>query len=156
MLKLASFVWQAFGGASIRGDELDKKTQKVVVPLKKAGDGVVSLGDMIKNGVGVCRHCSILFKYLCDHTCRFPAQWGHTASTALPCQLIRGVVPGSGALKFENHMWNVVLIGTRAYIMDVRNSPSALIDLESKQALHYQRLVSDVASDRKVRACVRM
>ncbi len=106
MLALAAFVSQSFGGSNA-GSELETKVKAAVARLRNA-TGHLWLDGLIKARLGVCRHRSILFKYLCDHMCLHPAQWGlvpaattagasASASAPLPagailCQLVRGVV----------------------------------------------------------------
>ena len=63
---------------------------------------------------GVCRHKSLLFKFLCD-------------KTDIDCVLIRGDVCG-----YENggHAWNIVNIDSSNYMVDVRNYPGKLKSIE--------------------------
>jgi hypothetical protein len=119
----------------------------------------VSLGTMIKRRLGVCRHRSILFKYLCDHMHRFPAQWGLTSVAsaasatdapglvrgAIPCQVVRGVLlvtQGNEVTKgVRAHMWNVVRIGSKSFIVDAMQCPGHLFSADSLKARAYQRLI---------------
>ncbi len=60
---------------------------------------------------------------------------------AIPCQLVRGVqsaADGSGA---ENHMWNVVRLGSESFVVDVMQRPGELLAAGSKEAQAYQRVV---------------
>jgi hypothetical protein len=146
---LSEYVWAALGGS-------DPGPVQSAIAVVKSRDpsNAISLGDVIALRRGVCRHRSILFKYLCDHMHRFPAQWALTSAAskagasagvvmgAIPCQLVRGVLTdGSDLANTENHMWNVVRLGHELFVVDVMQRPRELLDAESKEAQAYQRAI---------------
>ncbi len=160
IVTLSEHVATAFGRSDIPSDMFEDGVQLVVDGLRaKDSSRMVSLGVMIAMRVGLCRHRSILFKYLCDHMHRFPAQWGLTAAAAsasassadgigvvrgaIPCQLVRGVqlAPGTSEADAENHMWNVVRLGDALFVVDVMQRPGQLLAADSKQAEAYQRAI---------------
>jgi hypothetical protein len=151
---LSEFVSALLGGVDTKTLEMSEPAIASVRdrdPLRH-----VSLDTLICMQIGVCRHRSILFKYLCDHMHRFPAQWGlatdapsSAAETkgvvrgAIPCQLVRGVqfaADGSGDAA-GNHMWNVVRVGTESFVVDVMQRPGQLLPADSKEALAYRRVI---------------
>jgi hypothetical protein len=155
---LSEYVSATFGGTKIDPETLEVLVQEVVGSLKPLHvDGWVDLGDLIKWRLGLCRHRSILFKYLCDHMQRFPAQWGLSSATvttaeesgacvvrgAIFCQLVRGMqsAPDGVTAKPENHMWNVVRLGSELFVVDVMQRPRELLATESKEAQAYQRAI---------------
>jgi len=119
--------------------------------MKNNGTNVVHIGQV---KYGVCRHKSILFKYLCDQI-------------GIDCVLIRGKIfrqpktdedgnevkdtlkdkiktnylsclPCSSFEKKKkkksgNHIWNLVIIKKRIYVVDVRNRPGQLIKISDAQ-----------------------
>jgi len=94
--------------------ESKKHIQKVVKTNKT---NVIKLGDV---RYGTCRHKSLLYKYLCDEI-------------GLKCSLIRGNIYRPEERKKEGtgkHIWNIVKIKNRSYIVDVRNYPGKLVALK--------------------------
>lgn len=94
---------------------------------------VWKLGDVTN---GLCRHRSLLFKYLCD-------------ALRIPCYLVRGehrdeasVVSNEG----ERHTWNVVVLGDRMLLADTTLSPYALLPWPDSRYSGYASLTSDSAS----------
>jgi hypothetical protein len=164
-LALSEHVSAALGGTITEPKQFESSVRSEIDKLKaRDPDQSVSLANLIAMRLGVCRHRSILFKYLCDHMHRFPAQWGLRSASdsssaasvdrsssgdvrgAIPCQLVRGVlsaVPngGSGEAKAENHMWNVVLLGHELFVVDAMQRPGQLLASDSKDARAYQRAI---------------
>ncbi len=152
-----------FGGSIVDPKPFNAALEEAISKLMALdADNEVPLGALIWSHVGVCRHRSILFKYLCDHMHRFPDQWALSAAPAsatdssgvvrgaIPCQLVRGMqsaVAGTGA--GENHMWNVVRLGDELYVVDVMQRPGELLPAESKEAQAYQRVILTSAVDGK-------
>ncbi len=154
---LARFVAGVFGGAD---PLIVERTEKAIAELRMAAVGEsknvhrMPLGALIEKGVGMCRHRAILFKFLCDHMCAEPEQWGQSISTAgavpdgvIECSLVRGVQyqrdEKSGGVRALGHMWNVVLVDGHEYVVDVMQCAERLIPLNSNEALAYSRIASD-------------
>lgn len=121
--------------------KLVKKHIKLNMKINKSN--VVPIGQ-IKNGV--CRHKAILFKYLCDQV-------------GIDCILIRGKIyrsrpenePKKEKLKEHllsclpcssfkkkkktsgNHVWNLVVINRRIFVVDVRNRAGKMIKISDAQ-----------------------
>jgi hypothetical protein len=68
---------------------------------------------------GVCRHRAILFKRLADEC-------------GIPCRLVRGRTRGG-------HVWNIVKIDGKMYLVDVMQVPGQLYTEESPRAEKYRR-----------------
>jgi hypothetical protein len=102
---------------------------------------VVELSALIRQA-GVCRHRALLYKYLADHSVRFPSQWGISVESM--CLPIRArLVRGSQAN--EPHAWNVVFVDKKHYLLDVMQDPFALHDVSSQRVSQflYQRIESN-------------
>lgn len=56
---------------------------------------------------GLCRHRSLLYKYLCDQL-------------DIPCRLVRGT------FQDEGHSWNIVYLANQYYIVDIMHDPTQL------------------------------
>ena len=135
---LAGFVSGRLGGAG--GRDIVSRCESHLADLRRGtGSGGIPLGSI---RVGVCRHRSILFKYLSDQP-----------GIDLPCRLVRGIVDfgGQGG---GGHAWNVVRVsgsgsddaGEDHYVMDVMNyslldagSFGALLRVGSAAAVTYER-----------------
>ncbi len=149
VVKLSVHASAALGGiVDSKTSPFSQVVEEVAAELKALHPHqVVSLGALIEIGVGLCRHRSILFKYLCDHMHRLPAEWGLTAGGdavpgAIPCQLVRGIhAAADGSGDIENHMWNVVRIGDKSFVVDVMQHPRQLLPVDSKEAQFYQRTI---------------
>jgi hypothetical protein len=156
IIALSKFVSTVFGGSITNLGTFQSRVDSAISEVKTWHlDQWVTLGGLIGFRLGVCRHRSILFKYLCDHMHRFPAQWGLTAASAsasdaaahglcsvrgaIPCQLVRGVRADGTAS--ENHMWNVVRLGNESFVVDVMQRPGQLLAADSKEAQAYQRSI---------------
>ncbi len=147
---LSAHVSDVFGGTVESAAFVSGVESAIAALVTKSGNQSVSLGALIRLGRGVCRHRSILFKYLCDHMHRFPEQWRPTNAAdgsgpvrgIIPCQLVRGVqsaLDGSGSA--EGHMWNVVRLSDELFIVDVFQRPGKLLSADSKEAQAYQRVI---------------
>ncbi len=146
MIALAKFVAQTLKCSDVSDDELRRLCDQ---------HNRLFLGVLIKAGIGLCRHRSILFKYLCDDTALHPDQWcqpqpfGLTHRATVPpapifCRLLRGRQIGG-----ENHAWNTVLLDGKYYVVDVTQYPDRLLEEDSIEAKSYQRLILG-QSDNKV------
>ncbi len=154
-MTLSQYASEVFGGTISDSKAFESRVQSAVAQLSSNNtDHEVPLSALIDLRLGVCRHRSILYKYLCDHMHRFPEQWGLTAASqsdgsgvvrgAIPCQLVRGVqsdVAADGSDLAQNHMWNVVRLGSELFVVDVMQRPGQLLVAESKQAQEYQRAI---------------
>jgi len=85
------------------------------------------LGDIIRCGVGVCRHRSILTKLVCDSIA------SSAPKLKLRCRVVRGKSKHA-------HVWNVIRFKSTAWrVMDVMKSPGELLKLRSKAVLALTR-----------------
>ncbi len=152
-MALSAHTSEVLGGSISDPTKFEAAVQSFIAVFSAGRpDRVVSLGNFITWQMGVCRHRSILYKYLCDHMHRFPEQWALSAAAdgsgvvrgAIPCQLVRGVQSVSaahGSDVAQNHMWNVVRLGSELYVVDVMQSAGQLLAAESKEARAYQRAI---------------
>ncbi len=156
-MALSAHTSKVLGGSISNPTTFDATLRAAIALLRSQHDRPVSLGDLIELRLGVSRHRSILFKYLCDHMHRFPAQWGLSAASqsdgsgssvvrgAIPCQLVRGVQSVSraadGSDVSQSHMWNVVQLGSELFVVDVMQHPGQLLAAESQEAQAYQRAI---------------
>lgn len=83
--------------------------------VTSATKGLMDLGKIT---YGVCRHKSIMYKYICDRV-------------GISCSLIRGNADDCG------HTWNLVLIDGKQYLVDVRNNPDRLIEEHEFQLMDF-------------------
>ncbi len=157
-MALSAHTSKVFGGSISDPTKFEATVRSLIALLiSNEPDRAVPLGALIELRLGVCRHRSILFKYLCDHMHRFPDQWGLSPASqsdgsgsgvvrgAIPCQLVRGVQSVSGAADgsdlAHNHMWNVVQLGPDLFVVDVMQRAGQLLAAESKEAQAYQRAI---------------
>jgi transglutaminase/protease-like cytokinesis protein 3 len=99
-------------------DNVDDLFMKEMTRVTSYTYGVMELGKVI---YGVCRHKSLLYKYLCD---RYD----------IKCALIRGDVVHEGG-----HAWNLVSIDGNQYLIDVRNKPDRLIEEHEFQQMDFYK-----------------
>lgn len=117
------FVSNLMGGTQIdeiaAPNEIVKLTDQVISYVKEVlQSNVVPLGCITH---GVCRHRAIMYKYLCDFC-------------GIPCRLVRG------AYDDVHHAWNVVLLGSKCYLVDIMHDPMAIYAEESPEAQNYARM----------------
>jgi len=125
---LAVFVSNSLGGSQMiqgggkrwlleltHGDIEQRKMR-----AKNSGD-IVMLGHL---NYGVCRHRAIMFKYLADRL-------------GIPSRLVRGQQYGVW------HVWNVVQLGSKNYVVDVMQQPWRLMEENSKEVNDYRRVFSE-------------
>lgn len=98
------------GRASLRSGVDSRKRCR---PLEEPRPTVMRLGDVSE---GLCRHRSLLYKYLCD-------------TVRVPCYLVRGEHQGPDDKVAERHSWNIVVVGARHVMMvaDSTMSPHRLL-----------------------------
>ncbi len=168
-MTLSEYASEVFGGTISDSEALESRVQSAIAELSSNDpDRLVVLGRLIYSGVGVCRHRAILYKYLCDHMHRFPERWGLTAASqsdgsgvvrgAVPCQLVRGVQSdgaADGSDVAQNHMWNVVRLGSDLFVVDVMQRAGQLLAADSKEAQAYQRAIQASAEPSGVHPQVR-
>jgi hypothetical protein len=138
---LSLFVDSVFGGRTKDVEALTLQYICQSFQSSKQTHAIVNLSSLV-NLAGVCRHRSLLFKYLADHSVRFPAEWGVSTETlALPIRsrLIRGD-QGDGP-----HAWNVVSVENKPFLLDVMQDPYTLHDVLSTRVCQfdYHRIVTD-------------
>ena len=125
----ARWKWKCRGQRRHRG-ELRSHVQALQQELNS---NVIPLGRI---RAGVCRHRSVLFKYLFDSVVTTDPAF---ASTALRCRLVRGDYGRSRAA----HAWNIVRLPTGVMqIVDVMHDPTQLRDVNSTLGLNYRRLAA--------------
>lgn len=95
----------------------DSESKKDILDIskKQGGSNVVNLFDITK---GVCRHKSLMLKYVLDQL-------------GIPCALIRGNISKDINIDKGRHIWNIVQIEGKCYLIDVRNASDQLIDTTS-------------------------
>lgn len=99
-------------GIGGRGGRKGVDSRKRSRTAPEAYSAVLPLGN-VENGL--CRHRSLLFKYLCD-------------LLVVPCYLVRGEHRGSGPeTDGERHSWNVVVVGHELLLADAMLSPQRLL-----------------------------
>lgn len=118
---LAMFVSNKFGGSQFYNDkefDLVKVCEKEIEALTdaKSKTRYMQLGYL---NHGVCRHRSLLFKYLADRL-------------DIPSRLVRGDY-GSA------HAWNVVKLADKYYVVDVMHDPTQIFEENSSKAQIYKR-----------------
>ncbi|KKQ71305.1 MAG: hypothetical protein UT33_C0010G0029 [Candidatus Peregrinibacteria bacterium GW2011_GWC2_39_14] len=146
-LILAGYVSECLGGP-----DFAEKYEEESVKLRENETKYESNGEFILIGdykIGVCAQKSILFKYLADRI-------------GLKCRLIDGMLFGDTerAIRYRKgtgdnrtniflphdkiksegmHMWNVVEIEGKNYLMDIENSPSELIEEKEPRTKRHVR-----------------
>eukprot|EP00927_Polykrikos_kofoidii_P060266 TRINITY_DN55287_c0_g1_i1.p1 TRINITY_DN55287_c0_g1~~TRINITY_DN55287_c0_g1_i1.p1 ORF type:complete len:839 (+),score=145.80 TRINITY_DN55287_c0_g1_i1:51-2567(+) len=127
-------------GHRVQALRTERGARAVDVPVGAllGGPGVKDVVG-VRDGVGICRHRAILFKYVCD-----------TLGLA-NCAVVSGVVvkkvglcdvaelreSSSGP---PDHMWNVVDVYQERFLVDLMLQPGELIRDEQKIAAMYHRL----------------
>jgi len=129
---LAKAVSEVLGGPATRGQKIQELFATIVGKLPKDAPVDFPIGYLFagapgaETGCGVCRHRALLFKYLCD-----------TFDVA-PCAVLTGVLAPpdlekikrsnfSEGDKVEDHMWNVVKVDNRRFIVDCMAAGDALL-----------------------------
>ncbi len=96
-LALGKYVIGALGGAQIDANVLAYRTAAEIKKLReKKGKRVILLGELLH---GVCRHRSLLFKYLADRD-------------GVKAELVRGF------FQYGKHSWNTVEVEGKKYLLD--------------------------------------
>jgi len=125
---LAIFVSNSLGGSkmaqpgSIHISELNEADMSTKTRSFGNVNNVLLLGCL---NYGVCRHRAILFKYLADRV-------------GIPSRLIRGKLHTGGW-----HVWNVVCINGKNYVVDVMQQPWNLIEEGSPEVDIYMRVTHE-------------
>lgn len=120
---LAMFVSNLFGGSQmVKGGDIDfsqlveEDVQQHFTQVRGVGNAVL-LGSL---NYGFCRHRAILFKYLADRL-------------GIPSRLVRGK-------QSDWHVWNIVNIDGKNYVVDVMQQPWKLLEEDSRDVEHYRRV----------------
>jgi len=121
---LAMFVSNSLGGSqlvpgsSMPGivDLTDQDVDQRKMSGKNAGD-ILMLGHL---NYGVCRHRALMFKYLADRL-------------GIPSRLVRGKTS-------DWHVWNVVQLHGKNYVVDVMQQPWNLMEENSPEVDQYKRI----------------
>lgn len=115
--------------ALVEESEKEKHENMLLGDFFCGGEEIFGKGS--QPGAGICRHRSILFKYTCD------------ALDICPCALIDGVMPDKLKLLPQarerdevnlrddvgnfDHMWNVVHVQKKNFLVDALNFPGTLM-----------------------------
>ncbi|PJB89638.1 hypothetical protein CO082_00220, partial [Candidatus Peregrinibacteria bacterium CG_4_9_14_0_8_um_filter_44_15] len=127
---LAMFVSNSLGGSQmVQGsglsitDMTDREIELRKQNVPTAGE-VVMLGYL---NYGVCRHRALAFKYFADRL-------------GIRSRLVRGKQGGADG---GWHIWNVVELGGKHYVVDVMQQPWRLMEQDSKEVGAYQRAFNE-------------
>jgi len=145
---IAKEVETAFGGPpaeSVRiKARLTRRIDEGPVPPEDFPIGALIERPRERKGAGICRHRSFMFKFLCDtlDITKCAALGGIVAPEKV--ELIKRWPEEDGGV-VQDHMWNVVKIDGKAYIMDCMSSADPLSSSDrvltrSKGILAYKRL----------------
>lgn len=132
IVMLAMLVSNEMGGSLIDGnpsekDAFLKASDDEIATLTQGNTKPLRIGDLRH---GVCRHRGILFKYLADRC-------------GIPSRLIRGDYVKNGDR--GGHVWNVVKLNGKFFIVDVMHNAYELYEQGSEKATHYIRKAGDGA-----------
>lgn len=120
---LALYISNRLGGKHLNdypGSHISDLTENDIETVLKKTDGVhLPIGAL---NHGVCRHRALLFKYLADRN-------------GIPSRLVRGDYGSSASA----HVWNVVKLGEKYFIVDVMHDPTQLYEENSDKAKKYTR-----------------
>eukprot|EP00747_Dinoflagellata_sp_TGD_P091158 gnl/TRDRNA2_/TRDRNA2_164964_c0_seq4.p1 gnl/TRDRNA2_/TRDRNA2_164964_c0~~gnl/TRDRNA2_/TRDRNA2_164964_c0_seq4.p1 ORF type:complete len:388 (+),score=68.49 gnl/TRDRNA2_/TRDRNA2_164964_c0_seq4:72-1235(+) len=133
VLAVAQMVSEAFGGQPSRHNHVEQRLSHIIEKSGKQKYERFPIGMFLASGdeagAGICRHRSVLFKYVLD------------ALRITPSAVFDGVMlqdDVTDVTKFRrdnmdtkgppDHMWNVVSIRGKAFVIDVMNNPFELMD----------------------------
>lgn len=127
---LAIFVSNSLGGSQMIKDAGPSITDLTGREIEARKQHTASSGDIVMLGYlnyGVCRHRALMFKYLADRL-------------GIKSRLVRGKQGGySGGW----HIWNVVELKGKHYVVDVMQQPWNLMEEGSKEVDDYRRAFND-------------
>ena len=141
VLAVANAVAQACGGTEAWEDCSGDMLRQLAAARIESGKLFIDIGELLLDGgegpgLGICRHRSLLFKYLLD------------ALDVCPSALVCGVVSWKNTPDLRlivpagYHMWNVVLINGQAFVCDTSARTPMLDDTRGLEPLdrRYRRL----------------
>ncbi len=95
------------------GEECDdfKFNKFITNHSAKYNTNFINIGDI---DCGLDRHKSLLFKYLCD-------------ILNLNCSLFRNIKTDSNSNIYDDHVWNLILINGKIYVVDFKYFPNKIV-----------------------------
>ena len=99
--------------SSYMGEECDdyKFNKFITNHSAKYNTNFINIGDI---DCGLDRHKSLLFKYLCD-------------ILNLNCSLFRNIKTDSNNYIYDDHIWNLILINGKIYVVDFKYFPNKIV-----------------------------
>jgi hypothetical protein len=99
--------------SSYMGEECDdfKFNKFITNHSAKYNTNFINIGDI---DCGLDRHKSLLFKYLCD-------------ILNLNCSLFRNIKIDSNNYFYDHHVWNLILINGKIYVVDFKYFPNKIV-----------------------------
>ena len=85
----------------------------------------VKIGDI---DCGLDRHKSLLFKYLCD-------------ILNLQCSLFRNVKTDCNNFIYDDHIWNLISIKDKIYVVDFRYFPNKIVRPTNTETSKYYKII---------------
>ncbi|CAK9035272.1 unnamed protein product [Durusdinium trenchii] len=131
ILYVSDMIQRAFGGL---GRKVPEAFQKRIVDLNlRQGDSLL-IGELMSGatagflGSGMCRHRSLLFKYVVRRlkVCESAAISGVIVPN--DCENVSQFRRDNG---FADHAWNIVRLNGQNYLLDIMNTPHELQSLNS-------------------------
>ena len=131
-LVIAEAIHNATGGDYGSSDAGCIEIEAKIDQLRAARNtNVIIVGNILDMKLGVCRHRSLLFKYLADYT--HTEQISNCNRSAhnynvVESRIIRGNYLGGG------HVWNIVVCDRSLYLLDIMHDYSHLHSMKSQKA----------------------
>lgn len=115
---------------SYMGEECDdfKFNKFIINHSAKYNTNFINIGDI---DCGLDRHKSLLFKYLCD-------------ILNLNCSLFRNIKTDSNNYIYDHHVWNLILINGKIYVVDFKYFPNKIVypnNIDTSKYYKVQRFV---------------
>ena len=95
----------------------------ILTHANKIKSNILYIGEL---DIGIDRHKSLLFKYLCD-------------KLNLPCCIFRYVSKFNNKI-FDKHVWNLIKIDNCIYVVDFKNFPNRIVKPTNIETEKYYRI----------------
>ena len=95
----------------------------ILTHANKIKSNILYIGEL---DIGIDRHKSLLFKYLCD-------------KLNLPCCIFRYVSKINNKI-FDKHVWNLIKIDNCIYVVDFKNFPNRIVKPTNIETEKYYRI----------------